>query len=307
MNQMKKFFLITVDTEGDNLWKWHDGQPITTENTLFVPRFQELCEDFGFIPVYLTNHEMALDKRWVSFARRKAMENKCEIGMHLHAWNTPPEYPLERRYKGNPYITEYPDDIIEQKVITLHNLLENQFEVPVISHRAGRWATNSSYFKILVKHGIKIDCSVTPGLDLSGINGCSKNCGNDYRNTPYSVYEIVPGLFEVPMSTASIHRIAKGTFRHKVKTLLKGDALWLRPIMSMEDLKLLTSYIETKKAPGYLEFMIHSSELMPGCNPYFKDKDAVEMLFMRLKQYFELLSAKNYVGTKLGDFVDAIS
>lgn len=39
----KPAFLITIDTEGDNLWQNHDR--ITTENTRFLPRFQALCEN----------------------------------------------------------------------------------------------------------------------------------------------------------------------------------------------------------------------------------------------------------------------
>ena len=31
-------FLITIDTEGDNIWRRPNR--ITTENTLFLPRFQ---------------------------------------------------------------------------------------------------------------------------------------------------------------------------------------------------------------------------------------------------------------------------
>ncbi|MDR8263551.1 deacetylase, partial [Acinetobacter baumannii] len=48
-------FLITIDTEGDNLWQKHDS--ITTENARYLPRFQQLCEKYGFKPVYLTNYE----------------------------------------------------------------------------------------------------------------------------------------------------------------------------------------------------------------------------------------------------------
>ena len=92
---MSKYFIITVDTEGDNLWNWDGKSEIKTENSLYIPRFQELCEKYGFIPVYLTNYEMALDDRWVEYSSAKAKEGKCEIGIHLHAWNTPPIYELE--------------------------------------------------------------------------------------------------------------------------------------------------------------------------------------------------------------------
>lgn len=42
----KPAFLITIDTEGDNLWQNHDR--IATENTRFLPRFQALCEKYAF-------------------------------------------------------------------------------------------------------------------------------------------------------------------------------------------------------------------------------------------------------------------
>ena len=67
-----KAFLITVDTEGDDLWSWKPGKEITTENTNYIPRFQELCEKYGFKPVYLTNYEMAMDDRWVAYSAEKA-------------------------------------------------------------------------------------------------------------------------------------------------------------------------------------------------------------------------------------------
>lgn len=95
-----KTFLITVDTEGDNLWQWKPGEKITTENSLFIPRFQELCEKYGLIPTYLTNYEMACDDRWVEYARKKEKDGKCEIGMHIHAWNSPPDYKLNMYIRG---------------------------------------------------------------------------------------------------------------------------------------------------------------------------------------------------------------
>ena len=64
-----KYFIITVDTEGDNLWHYKKGQKITTENTLFIPRFQELSNKYGFKPVWLTNYEMSCDDRYVEFIK----------------------------------------------------------------------------------------------------------------------------------------------------------------------------------------------------------------------------------------------
>lgn len=54
----KKPFLITIDTEGDNLWGRNAGAA-TVRNAEHLPRFQELCGRFGFKPTHLTNREMA--------------------------------------------------------------------------------------------------------------------------------------------------------------------------------------------------------------------------------------------------------
>ena len=68
--------IITIDTEGDNLWGWKEGTALTTENAAFVPRFQELCEEHGFIPTYMTTYEMAMEDRWVRYAKKKQQEGK---------------------------------------------------------------------------------------------------------------------------------------------------------------------------------------------------------------------------------------
>lgn len=79
----KPAFLITIDTEGDNLWQKHDS--ITTENARYLPRFQQLCEKYGFKPVWLTNYEMAIDPVYIEFAKDAIARGTAEIGMHLHA------------------------------------------------------------------------------------------------------------------------------------------------------------------------------------------------------------------------------
>ena len=38
-------FLITIDTEGDNLWAC--PREITTYNSHYLPRFQQLCERYA--------------------------------------------------------------------------------------------------------------------------------------------------------------------------------------------------------------------------------------------------------------------
>lgn len=135
-------FIITIDTEGDNLWQNHDR--ITTENARYLPRFQQLCEKYGFKPVYLTNYEMASDPVYVEFAQDVIARGCGEVGMHLHAWNSPPEIPLtDNDWANKPYLIEYPAEVIQQKVDYMTHLLEDTFQTKMVSHRAGRWAMNA--------------------------------------------------------------------------------------------------------------------------------------------------------------------
>ena len=33
-----KYFIITVDTEGDNLWSYHKEEEVKTQNSFYIPR-----------------------------------------------------------------------------------------------------------------------------------------------------------------------------------------------------------------------------------------------------------------------------
>ena len=52
-------FLVTIDTEGDNLWD--HGRKLGVENIKFVPRFQALCEKYNIRPTYLVTSEVCED------------------------------------------------------------------------------------------------------------------------------------------------------------------------------------------------------------------------------------------------------
>lgn len=299
---MKKF-IITVDTEGDNLWQWCPGDTITTENSLYIPRFQSLCEEFGFIPTYLTNYEMAMDQRWITYGRSKALEKKCEIGLHIHAWNSPPEYQIENRYGGNAYITEYPEEVVASKICFLKEQLETRFETPIRSARSGRWATGVSYFSALNSNGILIDCSITPGIDLSGIPGKSVNQGNDYRSSQTTPFFVYTDVREIPMTTRFVKWSGIGSPKKRLRSMVKGDAMWLRPFaLSEKYLKVLTNRVEKEAECDYLEFMIHSSELMPGGSPYVKTPEECERLFAVMKWYFDYVSTLGYEGISLYNY-----
>lgn len=299
-------FIVTIDTEGDDLWA--RPREITTRNAAHLPRFQALCERFGFKPVYLTNYEMAMNGEFVDFARDVLARSAGEVGMHLHAWNSPPLFSLTGDdFHHQPFLIEYPDEVMREKIHFMTRLLENRFGRNVVSHRAGRWAMDGRYAAMLVDEGYRVDCSVTPGVDWSPNLGDPRGDGGaDYRGYPQRPYFIDPRdisvpaagpLMEVPVTVRSgtLYRIAPWIYR---VPLLRGAANrlsrslnWLCPAESGLDEMLQVARIARDEGAAHLEFMLHSSELMPGGSPRFRSADDIERLYERLELLFTNLRA----------------
>lgn len=309
-------FLITIDTEGDNAWG--RSEVVETRNARFLPRFQSLCERHGLKPTYLTNYEMAMDPFFVEFGRDLIRRGTGEIGMHLHAWHSPPDHPLtDNDAHHHPYLIEYPDAVMEAKIAFMTDLLEKQFDVKMTSHRAGRWAFDERYAKLLLKYGYTVDCSVTPGISWranAGVPGGKG--GTDYTHFPAYAYFLDPddisrpgnsGLLELPMTIlrSALHRQLPRVYEWgligRLAHRMSPPIHWLRPLG--DNLPIIRHTVR-KAAAGatpYLEFMQHSSEFMAGGSPYFPDADSVESLFDDLEALFEQVG-RDFTGYTLSAY-----
>lgn len=314
-----KYFIITIDTEGDNLWEWKQGLPITTENTKYLQRFQNLCNCFGFQPVYLSNWEVINDPYYVDFIEQNLAEHRCELGMHLHAWNTPPLWELQTDKNsamgsGAPYLIEYPENIMEEKIKTMTDKMQEQFGFVPVTHRAGRWGINRTYFKLLGRYGYRYDCSITPGINWCKSIGQTIGCkGPDYRREAKSITER-QGIIELPLLTKHTHRmfwhVSEMSGKEKVLCLLKdsyhcikGKTIWIRP--NGKNLKEMLYMVRCMIASDqeYLMFMLHSSELMPGGSPSFPSSGSIDKLYKDMKILFEEIS-KNCIGITVQEFLE---
>ena len=315
MNHKK--FLISIDTEGDNLWDYKPGDKITTKNTDYLVRFQNLCDNYGFKPTYLTNYEMANDPHFVETFKPVAESNRCEIGMHLHAWNSPPDYKLAQRddgLYGSAYLIEYPLDIMEQKIAFMTDLITDRFGQKPITHRAGRWATDQNYFTLLNKFGYIADCSVTPGISWEDCPGFTKDSkGTDYTDFSPKPYKIEgTDILEIPVTVRENHRFRKPPVK-RLKSYL-GNALralrgtgkiWLRPNGNNLENMLWLSDDVYRSSSQYLMFMLHSSEFMPGGSPTFDTPEKVEKLYQDLEVLFKHIAGK-YRGETIGNFAKGL-
>lgn len=305
MNTKKKF-IITIDTEGDRLWSWKPGDLITTENTMYLNRFQKIAEYYGFKPVWLTNYEMIMDDRFIEFIGDVTSRNMGEIGMHLHAWNSPPLYNLPQGKNGQPYLIEYPTEIMEEKIKNMTDIIKSKTGIQPVSHRAGRWATDERYFKILDKYGYLVDCSVTPHKDWSSYCGQTINsAGSNYKNASE-----MPGLIkgtniiEIPVSIVYSHKLVhhiKDGIKPVVKDLFFGRDLWLRP--GNDNLNAMLYVLEKVKNSNndYIMFMLHSSEMMPNGSPNFPDNESIEKMYDNLDCLFRIAS-ESFEGITLQEY-----
>lgn len=319
----KPAFLVTIDTGGDNLWA--KPRKITTENARYLFRFQVLCESFGVKPTYLTNWEMANCPIFRAFGGDLQSQNTGEIGMHLHAWNSPPLLPLTADdHAHQPYLFEFPEQPLCQKIHVLTECLEQTFQAKMISHHAGRWGFNGVYAKALIDHGYHVDCSVTPHMSWSKYLGAPDGTGGpDFTDFPENAYFLDPNdirrpgqspLLEVLLTVTTPHlshfarvlqpilqnagpfgrRVARHFFPQYARMVPNGRN---RQVL----LALLQAAVQDRR--DFVQLTLHSSELMPGASPNFPTPGSIEKLYNDLDAVFSM--ARDYfVGLTLREYHD---
>ncbi len=294
----KPGLLITIDTEEDNAWGPPRADP--TRNAAVLPRFQALCEAHGLRPTYLTDYPMAASPVFRDFGSDVLRRRAGEIGMHLHAWNTPPRIPLtadDGLY--HPYLIEYPEVLMREKIARMTDVLECAFGVKMVSHRAGRWSLNAAYVRLLIDFGYRVDCSVTPHVSWRRAPGDPlQHGGTDFSRFPEEPYFVDPAdisragaspLLELPVTIAAA-RHAQPALR--LLNRFFPPVHWLRP--NGRNQQALLALVDRQLARGahHLEFILHSSELMPGGSPTFADEDAIECLYDDLEALFAYASQR---------------
>ena len=99
----KPAFLITVDTEGDNLWR--NPRAVSTRNAHFAFRFHALCQSFDLPITWLTNHEMASCPVFTELALQVQSLKETPCGGGWINWSpcAPPRLNCRRpAWRGDP-------------------------------------------------------------------------------------------------------------------------------------------------------------------------------------------------------------
>lgn len=303
----KKYFIITVDTEGDNIWSYLPKRNKLllpeTQNAHCLQSFQQLCEKYQFYPTYFVDYEMAKSSEFIQFGREIRKKNCGEIGMHMHAFSTPPFYELaDLRGRGLAFAGEYPSKILYRKMEYMTKTLQDTFQTKILSHRGGRWYLDNRILKILDKLGYLVDCTVTPGINWMSIRGqTGKSKGSNYSHYKSKIYQVKKSnIWELPVTIMDKREV---DFTSKSSLTIKEQNIWMRP--NGENLKDMIWLVNknNRSCVDYIEFMIHSSELMAGGNPTFKTDEDINHLYQQMDLLFSYIKKKGYEGIGCSDYI----
>ena len=158
----------------------------------------------------------------------------------------------------------------------------------------------------------------------------SRDGGPDYSAFPEHAYWLDPadisrpgprGLLELPVTVRARARLwhalpgaaaapatsppAMHNFRAKLDRAWPSF-VWLRPTRrNRREMQWVVSEV-LRNGEAYAEFMLHSSELMPGGSPNFRDERDIERLYDDLEALFSFVDAR-FAGRTLAEHYELVA
>lgn len=309
MSLPKVILVITIDVEEDNWGSYRTG--LTVENVREINRLQVLFERYGVKPTYLLSYQVASVDWAVNIFAEIFSRGKCEIGAHLHPWNTPPL--RESLSERNSMLLNLPYELQKEKLIALTDQIKKAFGIRPQSFRAGRWGLGSETIDALIACGYRVDSSVTPMMSWSDYGDGPEY--NDVRIEPYWMPSESDRMnengrhfiLEVPVSIGfnrwpfkfwkTIYSLLQKNWLkclHPIRLFHYTGLLrkiWLSPEGSSADEMITLSKLMIKHRKRILNLTFHSNSLLPGKGPFIKNEKEVEQFYFKLEIFFKHLTS----------------
>lgn len=299
----RPFLLLTIDVEED-MPQWRITDPITARNVTALPRLAQLCDSLGIRPTYLCTYPVVTEREPASIVTSLLSNGACEIGAHLHPWNTPP-------YRGIPgravdersvpyYLSALGPDPFREKLRVLRDAIAGLTGTAPTSFRAGRFGIDGATLAVLPSLGFTVDTSVTPSVAFA------EDGGPDFRGAPDHPYHPSrddvrkPGdldVLEIPVSISLTRRLParlRALYfglpqQTRVRGLLSRDYLrlidhtWLYP--ARHDVREMTkaAHVLRDRGAPCLNVFLHSSELMAGLSNDVRTEAQVDRVLARMR------------------------
>ncbi len=161
--------LITVDTEEAFDWSRFDHDDVAVLDPEALRPFQDLCAAHGYRPLYFLTYQVMRHGPSRDFFAALRAQGLADLGVHLHAWTTPPTDDGGGHYYC--WQCNLPEDLYRRKLTSLVATFRAAFGVDPIAHRAGRYGIDRAACAGLAEAGLRYDFSPSPGFDFSAAAG----------------------------------------------------------------------------------------------------------------------------------------
>lgn len=294
---------VIVDTEAEFDWSEGFARDLTAVNAMQrIGTAQAIFDRYGLHPVYFIDYPVAAQPEGYGPLREILAAGRCEIGVHLHPWTTPP---FEELVSGYTSFAGNLDPRLEaRKIAVMIETIERNLGVTPAFYRAGRYGVGPNTAENLAALGLPVDFSLLPGADLRDRGG------PDFSEVGTCTYAIGDtGVISVPMSRAvvgglpGLARFAERSERLPLMSALRLTAIFAR--LHLADTITLTPegvtldeqirLIKALHRRGQRDFVLHyhSPTLAPGNTPYARDEGEVAEVLARLdgvcRYFFEEL------------------
>ena len=305
-------FILTVDTEEEFDWdKPFERTGHSVDSVLWLRKFQQFCEGFGVVPVYLVDYPIATSSLAAEVLHEAVAAGRAEVGVQLHPWVNPPHD--EEINSFNSFAGNLPYELERAKFMVLRDTIAQNFGIKPLIYRAGRYGLGTETGRILKEAGIAVDTSVRARFDYSAEGG------PNFRDLPLHPWWVgAPGeLMELPLTTV-------------YSGLLKRFGGWLYPRMwrvpmfrgvlarigLLDRIPLTPEGVTTQEAIRGIDvalelglpilvFSFHSPSLFPGYTPYVRNVDDLDALYAWWRDIFSHLSACNVTPTTVSQIIQS--
>ncbi|MGH6743927.1 polysaccharide deacetylase family protein [Novosphingobium sp.] len=307
-------FIVTVDTEEE--FDWNAPLDRHGHGTLSVPAlrtFQQFCEEFGVVPIYLVDYPVADSPLAPEAIGEAVAAGRAEVGVQLHPWVNPPFDEAVTEF--NSYAGNLGFELEREKFARLHGRIVEAFGTAPRIYRAGRYGLGPRTAEILDEFGIAIDTSVRARFDYSASGG------PNYRTHPLQPYwtDNARRLLELPLTT-----VYWGPLRQLGNTIY--PALWRMPQLRgalaraglLERIPLTPEGITAEEALRgvdvaidaglpVLVFSFHSPSLVPGYTPYVRDAQDLDALYGWWRTLFAHLERRGVKPSNVANIMSSVA
>jgi hypothetical protein len=303
-------FIVTVDTEEEFDW----GQPLArtahrVDTVARLRKFQQFCEGYGVVPIYLIDYPIAISDLAVELLRDAVADGRAEVGVQLHPWVSPPfeeDVTPHNSFSGNlPYALE------RAKFMKLYDTIAQNFGAAPLIYRAGRYGVGPNSADILREAGLAIDTSVRSRFNYS------HGGGPNFEGLPLRPWWVgKPGrLMELPLTTVfagalrgygdwiypRLERLDRLRGAMARFGLLERIPLTPEGVTIPEALRATTIAIDARLPVLVLSF--HSPSLSPGHTPYVRTEADLDQLYDWWRQIFDLMLSRDLRPTSVQDIM----